>query len=122
MRLSDFLREHSERILLAWDEFAATVAHSGKAMDQKALRDHAAQILLAIADDLDAPQDALRPRLVAAAAMAALTSLDGGLDEQAEPRTPVAKAEALAVLDDAILFLRGGLDALQEQERNSGQD
>lgn len=58
MRLSDFLREHSERILLAWDEFAATVAHSGKAMDQKALRDHAAQILLAIADDLDAPQSA----------------------------------------------------------------
>ena len=58
MRLSDFLRQHSERILLAWDEFAATVAHDGKAMDQKALRDHAAQILLAIADDLDAPQSA----------------------------------------------------------------
>ena len=56
MRLSDFLRQHSERILLAWDEFASTVAHDGKTMDQKALRDHAAQILLAIADDLDAPQ------------------------------------------------------------------
>jgi signal transduction histidine kinase len=56
MRLSDFLRQHSERILLAWDEFAATVAHSGATMDQKALRDHAAQILLAIADDLEAPQ------------------------------------------------------------------
>ena len=56
MRLSDFLRQHSERILLAWDEFASTVAHDGKAMDQKALRDHAGQILLAIADDLEAPQ------------------------------------------------------------------
>jgi hypothetical protein len=27
---------------------------------------------------------------------------------------PVAKAEALAVLDDAMLFLRGGIDALQD--------
>ncbi|GAC1534602.1 MAG: HAMP domain-containing sensor histidine kinase [Ramlibacter sp.] len=56
MRLSDFLRTHSERILVAWDEFASTVAHSGKVMDHKALRDHAAQILKAIADDLDLPQ------------------------------------------------------------------
>jgi signal transduction histidine kinase len=58
MRLSDFLRTHSEQILLAWDEFAATVAHTGKPMDQKALRDHAAQILQAVADDLEAPQSA----------------------------------------------------------------
>jgi signal transduction histidine kinase len=56
VKLSSFLRTHSETILAAWDEFAATVAHSGKPMDQKALRDHAAQILSAIADDLDEPQ------------------------------------------------------------------
>jgi signal transduction histidine kinase len=56
MRLSEFLRTESEQILQAWDEFAATVAHTGKHMDQKALRDHAAQILSEIADDLDAPQ------------------------------------------------------------------
>ena len=58
MRLSDFLRTHAEQILLAWDEFAATVEHAGETMDQKALRDHAAQILSTIADDLDAPQSA----------------------------------------------------------------
>lgn len=56
MRLSTFIRNHSEQILVAWDEFAATVAHSGKELDQHALRDHAGQILLAIADDLDQPQ------------------------------------------------------------------
>ena len=56
MRLSDFLRRHAEQILVAWDEFAATVAHDGQVMDQKGLRDHAAQILAAIADDLDEPQ------------------------------------------------------------------
>ena len=70
-------------------------------------------LLEAIADDLGEPPDALRPRLVAAAAVAALTSLEGTLHEKAEQ--PVAKAEALAVLDDAMLFLRGGIDALQDK-------
>ncbi len=71
-------------------------------------------LLEAIASDLGEPRDALRPRLVAAATMAALTSLEGSFDEQAEQRVSVAKAEALTVLDDAMLFLRGGLDALQD--------
>jgi hypothetical protein len=35
----------------------------------------------------------------------------GTLHEKTEQR--VAKAEALAVLDDAMLFLRGGIDALR---------
>ena len=56
MRLSDFIRQHAGQILATWDEFAATVVHSGKALDQKALRDHAGQILLAIAADLEQPQ------------------------------------------------------------------
>jgi signal transduction histidine kinase len=56
MRLSEFIREQAEPILACWDEFAATVAHGGKELDAKALRDHAGQILLAIADDLDRPQ------------------------------------------------------------------
>jgi AcrR family transcriptional regulator len=72
-------------------------------------------LLEAIADDLGEPQDALRPRLVAAAAMAALTSLEGTFDEKAEQRGPVVKAEALAVLDHAMVFLRGGIDALQDR-------
>ena len=70
-------------------------------------------LLEAIADDLGEPQDALRPRLVTAAAIAALTSLEGTLHENTEQR--MAKAEALAVLDDAMLFLRGGIDALQDK-------
>jgi AcrR family transcriptional regulator len=72
-------------------------------------------LLGAIADDLDEPPDALRPRLVAAAAVAALTSLDSSFSEEHDPRTPVAKPEALAVLDHAMVFLRGGLDALQDK-------
>jgi AcrR family transcriptional regulator len=72
-------------------------------------------LLAAIADDLDEPPDALRPRLVAAAALAALTSLDRSFDEKADQRAPVDKSEALAVLDDALVFLRAGLDALQDK-------
>lgn len=72
-------------------------------------------LLEAIAQDLDEPPNALRPRLVAAAAVAALTSLGRGFDEQAEQRAPVGKTEALAVLDDAILFLRSGIDGLQDK-------
>ena len=71
-------------------------------------------LLEAIAADLGEPQDALRPRLVAAAAMAALNSLEGSLDEKAELQGPGAKAEALAVLDEAMIFLRGGIGALQD--------
>jgi AcrR family transcriptional regulator len=72
-------------------------------------------LLEAIAADLGEPPDALRPRLVAAAAVAAMTSLEGSLDEKAEQRGPAAKADALAVFDEALLFLRGGLDALQDK-------
>ena len=70
-------------------------------------------LLEAIADDLGEPPDALRPRLVAAAAVAALTSLEGTLDEHEEHEAN--KAAALAVLDDVIAFLGGGLDALQDR-------
>lgn len=55
-RLAEFLRTHATEILLAWDEFAATVSHEGKALDQSALRDHAAEILGTIATDLAQPQ------------------------------------------------------------------
>jgi AcrR family transcriptional regulator len=72
-------------------------------------------LLEAIADDLGEPPDALRPRLVAAAALAALTSLEGSSRRKADESAPVDKSEALAVLDDAMIFLRGGLDALQDR-------
>ena len=56
MRLSDFIRQHADSILATWDDFASTVEHSGRPLDKKALRDHAGQILLAIAADLEQPQ------------------------------------------------------------------
>ncbi|MDO8371294.1 MAG: sensor histidine kinase [Polaromonas sp.] len=58
MRLATFLRSNAEEILTAWDEFAATVVHDGTMLGQKALRDHAGEILAAIANDLEQPQTA----------------------------------------------------------------
>ena len=58
MKLSEFLVAHAEEILEEWDAFAATVPHVGKALTQKALRDHAGEILRTIALDLERPQDA----------------------------------------------------------------
>lgn len=53
-----FLRDNAEEILRTWDDFASTVQHEGIELDLKGLRDHAAQILDAIADDMDQPQTA----------------------------------------------------------------
>jgi signal transduction histidine kinase len=57
-RLGEFIQSHATEILEAWDEFAATVSHQGKALDPVALRDHAAEILKTIALDLAQPQSA----------------------------------------------------------------
>jgi signal transduction histidine kinase len=54
--LSAFIRENATEILLAWDEFAATVSHEGAALDPVTLRDHASEILNTIALDLARPQ------------------------------------------------------------------
>jgi TetR/AcrR family transcriptional regulator, regulator of mycofactocin system len=63
-----------------------------------------------VADDLGASTDDLRPRLVAAATIAALLSL-----KSEEPETTKAfRPEALAQLDEAFAFLRGGISALRQ--------
>ena len=56
MRLADYIRNHREPILAEWEAFARTCAPASITMDVAALRDHADQILTAIADDLQTPQ------------------------------------------------------------------
>jgi hypothetical protein len=46
--------------------------------------------------------------------MAALSSLAGTIDDKEKP-APVAKAEKLALFDEALVFLRGGIGALQDK-------
>lgn len=66
-----------------------------------------------VARDLGDDADGLQPRLVAAAAVAALMAMSQKGDEDHE-HGPI-DAEGLAQLDDAFAFLRGGIAALQER-------
>jgi signal transduction histidine kinase len=54
-RLSRFIRDNAEPILAEWETFARSLPGGG-AMNVAALRDHAKEMLLAIAVDLERPQ------------------------------------------------------------------
>lgn len=55
IRLADFIRQDIEPILAAWEEFAKGILHA-EHMDGIGLRDHAREMLLEIANDLDSAQ------------------------------------------------------------------
>ncbi len=55
MRLADFIRAEMEPILQDWEEFARTI-FAARHMEKTGLRDHAKEMLLEIAEDLDAHQ------------------------------------------------------------------
>ncbi len=56
MRLADFIMRDMESILAKWEAFAATCLPAAASMASLELRDHAQQILEAIATDLSTPQ------------------------------------------------------------------
>jgi signal transduction histidine kinase len=57
MRLAEFILANREPILAEWEAFARTCTPASGAMDITALRDHANEMLTAIAADLHTPQD-----------------------------------------------------------------
>ena len=57
MKLPDFIRDNLETILQEWETFASTLLPAAASMSTAALRDHARQILLAIAADMQTHQD-----------------------------------------------------------------
>lgn len=57
-RLASFIRENMEPILQAWEDFARSIEPPALTMSDHDLRDHARQMLLVFADDLDNPQSA----------------------------------------------------------------
>jgi len=56
MRLAQFITENIEDILVEWEAFAASLLPAGQTMTRLALRDHATQILLAVAADIETNQ------------------------------------------------------------------
>jgi signal transduction histidine kinase len=58
MRLPEFIRQHVDRIVDEWEQFARTITPAAQTMDRVALRDHAREILLAAARDMTTAQTA----------------------------------------------------------------
>ena len=56
MRLAEFILRNMETILESWEAFAGSLLPAAKNMDSRALRNHAQQILQAVAKDLSTPQ------------------------------------------------------------------
>jgi AcrR family transcriptional regulator len=68
-------------------------------------------IASAIADDLGDEVDDLRPQLVTAAVIAAFTA---AYEHRFSTRSSTeTRAQAIAVIDEALVFLRGGLEAIR---------
>ncbi len=59
MRLAQFITENLEEILGEWEAFASSLLDDGQVMTSLALRDHASQILHAIAEDIESDQSDL---------------------------------------------------------------
>jgi hypothetical protein len=56
VRLAQFITENLEELLLQWEDFALSLLAPGQEMTRLALRDHATQILMAIAKDMRSRQ------------------------------------------------------------------
>jgi AcrR family transcriptional regulator len=90
-------------------------ANEGLRLSERA-RSAAMEELVAasIAQDLgDVGPDDVRPRLIAASVTAAFSAVRDRLQDG--PDEPISHEEALAILDQVITFLRGGLEALERQ-------
>ncbi len=70
-----------------------------------------------IAKDLGAAPDDLRPPLVAASITAAFTTMRDRLE--AESGEPISHEQAMAILDEVLEFLSGGLEALRRRRETS---
>lgn len=96
MRLTDFIRQHMATIVAEWETFASTLVPAASGMTSLALRDHAQQILEALARDLTTPQTREEQ------------------SEKSKGRAPVAAgAPETAAQTHAVLRAREGFDIIQ---------
>lgn len=96
MRLAEFILQHIEAILTEWEAFAATLLPAASGLNTSALRDHAQQILEAIAKDLATSQTREEQ------------------SEKSKGRAPTIEgAPETAAQTHAVLRARGGFDINQ---------
>ena len=90
MRLSDFIRTHSDEIAKDWEAFARTCSPAAAKMNVDQLRDHILPLLRFVADDMDAPQTGFEQ------------------SEKAKGRQPLARFEASEAEKHAALRIIDG--------------
>jgi AcrR family transcriptional regulator len=86
------------------------------ALQMKARAQHAEiepMLAESIAKDLDADPHDIRTLLIAASITAAFMSVSERLNAAEAAGRPVSHEDAMAILDEVLEFLRGGLEALQ---------
>jgi hypothetical protein len=96
MRLTKFIKQHMEVILAEWEAFAASLLPAAAGLTSLALRDHAQQILEAVAKDLTTTQ-----------------SRDEQSDKSKGRAPMVTDAPETAAQTHAVLRARGGFDIIQ---------
>jgi AcrR family transcriptional regulator len=75
----------------------------------------------AIATDLGEPPESVRPRMAAAAATAALLTLESVFEKGPDGPRPELREDPMGILDEALDFLRGGIAALRERPAPGGR-
>ena len=96
MRLAEFITENMDAILAEWEAFAATLLPAAAGLNSLTLRDHAPQILEAVANDLGTAQTREEQ------------------SEKSKGRAPrVEGAPETAAQSHAVLRARGGFDINQ---------
>jgi len=96
MRLATFIQKNMEPILAKWEEVAATQLPAAQHMDTHALRDHAQQILEAVARDLSAFQ-----------------SRDAQMTKSRGAAPKIMSAPETAAQTHALLRAKSGFDIMQ---------
>jgi len=96
LRLADFILADMENILVEWEAFAASQLPAASAMDSLELRDHAEEILKAVAKDIVQPQ----------------TPEEEGAKSRGQGRKSAAATET-AAQTHALLRSRSGFDINQ---------
>lgn len=95
MRLAQFITENLEQILVEWEAFASSLLAPGHTMTSLALRDHARQILQAVAEDIETNQ----------------TDLEQAYKSQGF--VPIAEATSTAAMTHGALRHLAGFDLRQ---------
>ncbi len=89
-----------------------------QARDRALMGEFERSLAAAVARDLDVPAASVRPRMVAAAATAALAMLESFYDDPCDPgKGPLltSQGEPMAIIEELLTFLRGGIMALAER-------